>query len=40
MKVINNMRFADFEVLEQAEGLVSRGKAAGGEKSGRLRIKK
>jgi hypothetical protein len=32
MKVLENMGLADFEVLEQAEGRVSRGKGAAGEK--------
>jgi hypothetical protein len=40
MEVIKNMRFADFEVLKQAQGRVSRGKAAAGEKSGGLRDQK
>jgi hypothetical protein len=37
MKVIENTGLADFEVLEQAERRVSRGKGAAGEKSGGLR---
>jgi hypothetical protein len=39
-EVIKNMSFADLEILEHAEGRVSRGKAAAGEKSGSLRNQK
>jgi hypothetical protein len=36
MEVIAKMRFADFEVLEQAEAHVGRGKGSAGEKKSRI----